>query len=51
MVWVVRGDKASPLVVQIGITDGTFTEVVGGGVSPGELAVLEASVDNAKKGP
>jgi HlyD family secretion protein len=51
VVWVLRGDKASPLVVQTGISDGTFTEVVGGGVSPGELAVLEASVDGAKKGP
>jgi HlyD family secretion protein len=53
VVWIAgKGGRASPRVVRIGITDGMLTEVVEGGVMPGDAVVSEASVLNApKRGP
>jgi HlyD family secretion protein len=53
VVWVVgKGGRASPRIVRIGITDGMLTEVVEGGVKPGDAVVSEANVANApKRGP
>lgn len=51
VIWALRGDTATPIVVKIGISDGASTEIAEGNVSQGALVVLEANVDAAKKGP
>ncbi len=47
-VWVMRGPKPERVPVRIGLTDGTLTEVVGGGLKEGDAVVTEAiSSDNS----
>ncbi|MEO7327179.1 MAG: hypothetical protein ABI193_01285, partial [Minicystis sp.] len=41
-VWVMRGLKPERVPVRIGLTDGTLTEVVGGGLKEGDMVVTEA---------
>ncbi|MFO0760374.1 MAG: efflux RND transporter periplasmic adaptor subunit [Byssovorax sp.] len=41
-VWVLRGGKPERVPARIGITDGTLTEVVGGGLVEGDQAITEA---------
>jgi HlyD family secretion protein len=41
-VWVMRGLKPERVPVRIGLTDGTLTEIVGGGVKEGDAVVTEA---------
>ena len=43
MVWIVRNDAPVSLIVEIGVSDGAFTEVLGGDVHPGDRAVVEAN--------
>lgn len=51
-VWVLHGERATSEVVKIGITDGASTEVVSGGLHPGDRAISEASAPaTAKRGP
>ncbi|HEX7672027.1 MAG TPA: efflux RND transporter periplasmic adaptor subunit [Polyangiaceae bacterium] len=51
LLWVLQGDKATPSIVGIGISDTASTEIVRGSVSAGEHVVVEASVNGTKKGP
>ncbi len=39
--WVFRTDKAQPISLRVGITDGTLTEVVEGDLQPGEKLVSD----------
>jgi hypothetical protein len=38
----VRHERAK--LIQVGITDGSWTEVTGGDVRPGDSAIIEAAV-------
>jgi HlyD family secretion protein len=50
-VWVQRGPgKADPVVLQIGVSDGTLTEVVKGELAEGDEVVVEA-ISGKKSGP
>ncbi|APR87219.1 Macrolide-specific efflux protein MacA [Minicystis rosea] len=40
--WVMRGEKPQPVVVRVGLTDGTSTEILSGDVNEGDSIVLEA---------
>jgi HlyD family secretion protein len=56
VVWLLRtskdGERAVPEVVQIGISDGTMTEVLRGNVHPGDRVIVEAASQGApKRGP
>jgi HlyD family secretion protein len=42
-VWVLRGDLPEMVPVRIGISDGTFTEVVEGNLQAGDRLVIDAS--------
>ncbi len=42
-VWVMRQDKPARERIKIGISDGAFTEVVEGGLEPGDAVVTDAS--------
>jgi HlyD family secretion protein len=42
-VWVLRGDLPEMVPVRIGISDGTFTEVVDGNLQAGDRLVIDAS--------
>jgi HlyD family secretion protein len=42
-VWVMREDKPVQARIRIGISDGAFTEVVEGGLEPGDAVVTDAS--------
>jgi HlyD family secretion protein len=49
VVWLLRGGRATVQTITVGISDGTFTEVVAGDVRPGDHAVVEAIA--AKRAP
>jgi HlyD family secretion protein len=42
-VYVMKGDKAQPVEVQVGITDGSKTEVVGGPLNENDLVIIGMS--------
>jgi HlyD family secretion protein len=42
-VFVLRGDRAVPVRIKVGISDGSFTEVVDGDLQPGDEVVTDAS--------
>jgi HlyD family secretion protein len=48
MIWVARGTTATPIVVRVGITDGSATEVLSGDVHEGDKVVVEANASGAK---
>lgn len=51
-VWILRDGRAARETVHVGISDGVTTEVVAGGIRPGDLVVTEAIVDaSAPKRP
>ena len=39
-VWVLDGEQARPLAVQVGLTDGEASEITGGGLSPGQQVIV-----------
>ncbi|HET9595459.1 MAG TPA: efflux RND transporter periplasmic adaptor subunit, partial [Anaeromyxobacteraceae bacterium] len=41
-VWVVRGERAEPLEIRTGLSDGSVTEVVEGALAPGDAVVTDA---------
>jgi HlyD family secretion protein len=41
VLWVMRGPKPVPVSVKVGLTDGSFTEIVSGDVQEGDSVVLE----------
>jgi len=40
-VWVLQNGKAVPVTVTLGLNDGTYTEVVSGGLNPGDEVIVE----------
>lgn len=50
LVWRADSGKVEPLVVQIGVSDGTFTELVSGALKPGDRLVVETT-DGTKRSP
>jgi len=48
VVWISRGGRVAPVIVDIGISDGTSTQVLSGDVREGDEIVEEATVE-AKK--
>jgi HlyD family secretion protein len=40
-VWILKNGKTVPVAVTLGLSDGSFTEVVAGDLSPGDEVVLE----------
>ena len=42
-IWVLRDSKPLPVRVRTGVTDGTYTELVEGPVSQGDLAITDAT--------
>ena len=50
VVWVSRDGKGTPETIRIGISDGTFTEVVSGHLRAGDLTITESATDATKRG-
>jgi HlyD family secretion protein len=44
IIWLLEGGRARAKLIRAGITDGTWTEVTGGELQPGESAIVEAAV-------
>jgi HlyD family secretion protein len=42
-VWALRGDQPVQMRIRLGISDGAFTEMVDGGLQPGDQVVTDAS--------
>jgi HlyD family secretion protein len=49
VVWILRDGRAVAETITVGISDGTFTEVVAGNVRPDERVVVDAAAP--KRGP
>ncbi len=45
--WVLRGDHAAPVHVEIGVSDGTHTEIAGGDIHAGDRVVIDAEATGA----
>jgi len=43
-VWVLRNGAAVPVTVQVGLSDGTWTEIKGGDLAPGDEAIVDATL-------
>ncbi|MCW5833347.1 MAG: hypothetical protein KIS78_13175, partial [Labilithrix sp.] len=43
-VFVLRGGRPESVDVKTGLSDGTLTEIVSGGLAEGDLVILEANV-------
>jgi HlyD family secretion protein len=39
--WVLRGGKPEPVALRVGITDGSFTEVLEGSLAPGDPCIVD----------
>jgi HlyD family secretion protein len=50
LLWRVGTGNAEPLVVQIGVSDGTYTELLAGALKPGDALVVETN-DGTKHSP
>jgi HlyD family secretion protein len=48
--WVLRGDHAEPVHVEIGVSDGTHTEITGGDLRAGDRVVIDAEAAGAGAG-
>jgi len=48
--WVLRGDRGVPVPVEIGVADGTHTEISGGRLRAGDLVVTDAEVPGDTSG-
>jgi HlyD family secretion protein len=49
-VWVLRDGKPRPVVIRIGVSDGTLTEVTDGGLQPGDTLVTDVASAGALGG-
>jgi HlyD family secretion protein len=47
--WVLRGGKPALVTVATGITDGTFTELLAGGLNPGDTVIDDAAAAGKAK--
>lgn len=43
-VWILRGNKPTSVAVQVGLSDGTDTEITGGNVHEGDPVIVDASI-------
>jgi HlyD family secretion protein len=43
-VWILQGNKPVPAAIGAGLSDGTVTEVVGGNLREGDLAITDATI-------
>jgi len=50
MVWLLRGQQPEPVVIRVGVSDGSATEVIGNGLKPGDRVVTE-TLTTGKSGP
>ena len=48
-VWVLRSGQPEPVVISTGITDGTWTELLGGTIQPGDTLITDMNV-SARRG-
>jgi HlyD family secretion protein len=48
-VWLLRDGRPSPIEVTVGVTDGSFTEVLEGSLAPGDACIVD--VDTSGKKP
>lgn len=48
-VWVLRSGQPEPVVISTGITDGTWTELLGGTLQPGDTLITDMTV-SARRG-
>jgi HlyD family secretion protein len=46
-VWVLRNGQPQPVVIKSGVSDGSLTEVVEGGLSQGDLVITDSSGGNS----
>jgi HlyD family secretion protein len=46
-IWVLRGGKPASAAVQTGLSDGTVTEVMGGELHEGDLAITDANIQGS----
>jgi HlyD family secretion protein len=51
LVWIANAGTAAPKIVRIGISDGTYTEVLEGALRAGDQAIEEIAGDTSKPGP
>ena len=49
-VWVLRGERPSPLSIRVGVSDGTVSEVLEGDLKPGDSVVTDLMSPGAKPG-
>lgn len=49
-VWIPKGASAEALMVRVGLTDGTFTELVGDKLKEGDKVVTESTVNGKSSG-
>lgn len=49
--WVLRGQRAVPVTVEVGLSDGTHTEIVGGDLRDGDRVVVDAESTDAGAQP
>ena len=49
-VWVLRGGKPLRVEVRTGITDGTFTEVIGGPLEVGDRVITDSLEEHSEGG-
>jgi len=50
-VWVLRGDKPTPINVKVGVSDGTLSEIVEGDVKEGDEVVTDIATGGKSGGP
>jgi len=50
-VWVLRGTTPERTPVELGVTDGSYTEVTGGGLAPGDRVVVGGTASEAPARP
>jgi HlyD family secretion protein len=48
-IWMLENDKLKRVMVTVGISDGSFTEVTSGDVAEGQAVITELSTNGAKK--
>jgi HlyD family secretion protein len=50
-VWILQGSKPTSASIQVGLSDGTVTEITGGNVHEGDLAITDASLAGSSGSP
>ena len=50
-IWILRDGKAITVMVKTGLSDGTYSEVLDGDVTEGDLVIIDATVTGKAAGP